>query len=568
MEETLLLLAEQFLETDKGKELLGESINTTDILNRIREIAKEYDLDLSNLEKLSEEEFNLELGSNLTREQRKERRRQRKLSPRQRLLERINISQELDNLKEGASELKDKAREEIAALKAKLKSQIPVLQEFTITGRLLDKLANTPLQGAKVKLGVNEDVVGEAVEAENPLGVDSDYIPKKIDADVSNLIFLPILGQETITDDQGEFEIKVKVPIIPANQKTPLVLALLYSKKGYLPTTQLIINGDKTIRTDLPLKDILNIKEASKELAQEFRDGIDQAQSIVAGIGLSTLDKVVYAKKFSLGKLSGTLKTKLLPIAVSLLLAFGIAKASQANRKVCPTGDQLLDVINTRNRLVRQLNQIFQTIVINTALAAAFAALAKVLKATRIGMDNISIPQAFGTPPGPAGGLAAALPYSFTAKLQHINDELEKLEGQNQEVSKATLVSLVLIIAAAIVIILLLKTIDKMTQECIQENAGPNGVTDIELEAINQELLDLAEEQEEDGNPVLSNVNGFILSVETDNQNPVGTLKRRFAVAKDARGVTLLKGEPSFSSSDQILIDELVFYIQQNNLKA
>ena len=47
-----------------------------------------------------------------------------------------------------------------------------------------------------------------------------------------------------------------------------------------------------------------------------------------------------------------------------------------------------------------------------------------------------------------------------------------------------------------------------------------------------------------------------------------GTLKRRFAVAKDTRGITLLKGEPSFSSSDQILIDELVFYIQQNNLKA
>ena len=78
----------------------------------------------------------------------------------------------------------------------------------------------------------------------------------------------------------------------------------------------------------------------------------------------------------------------------------------------------------------------------------------------------------------------------------------------------------------------------------------------------------MAEEGEEDGNPIIPNINGFELSVETDNSNPVGTLKRRFAVAKDTRGVTLLKGEPSFSSSDQILIDELVFYIQQNNLKA
>ena len=80
--------------------------------------------------------------------------------------------------------------------------------------------------------------------------------------------------------------------------------------------------------------------------------------------------------------------------------------------------------------------------------------------------------------------------------------------------------------------------------------------------------MDLAEEEEEDGNPIIGNTNGFFLSVETDNKNPVGTLKRRFAVAKDSRGITLLKGEPSFSSSDQILIDELVFYIQQKDLKA
>tara|TARA_B110000971_G_C19516086_1_gene279651 strand:- start:42 stop:503 length:462 start_codon:yes stop_codon:yes gene_type:complete len=152
----------------------------------------------------------------------------------------------------------------------------------------------------------------------------------------------------------------------------------------------------------------------------------------------------------------------------------------------------------------------------------------------------------------------------MTAKLQHINDELEKLEEKSESTSKATLVSLVFVIAGISTVLLLLSAIDKMAQECAEEN----GVTNLELEVINQELLDLAEEESEDGNPVIGNTNGFIFSVETDNSNPVGTLKRRFAVAKDSRGVTLLKGEPSFSSSDQILIDELVFYIQQNDLKA
>jgi hypothetical protein len=45
-------------------------------------------------------------------------------------------------------------------------------------------------------------------------------------------------------------------------------------------------------------------------------------------------------------------------------------------------------------------------------------------------------------------------------------------------------------------------------------------------------------------------------------------LKRRRAIARNKGGVIMLQGEFSFSSIDQILIDELVFYIQQNNLKA
>ena len=50
---------------------------------------------------------------------------------------------------------------------------------------------------------------------------------------------------------------------------------------------------------------------------------------------------------------------------------------------------------------------------------------------------------------------------------------------------------------------------------------------------------------------------------KTDN-----SLSRKRAKATNRQGVIMLRGEYSFSSIDQILIDELVFYIQQNNLKA
>ena len=119
------------------------------------------------------------------------------------------------------------------------------------------------------------------------------------------------------------------------------------------------------------------------------------------------------------------------------------------------------------------------------------------------------------------------------------------------------------ILAGIITVLLLLKTIDNMSQECAEELG-----LEVEQLAFDQELLDLTIEQGLDGNPAINELNGFILSVETDDQNPVGTLKRRRAIAKDNRGITLLKGELSFSSNDQILLDELIFYIQQNNLKA
>ena len=56
------------------------------------------------------------------------------------------------------------------------------------------------------------------------------------------------------------------------------------------------------------------------------------------------------------------------------------------------------------------------------------------------------------------------------------------------------------------------------------------------------------------------------MGVETEiTTNP---LKRRRATATNPSGVVMLRGEYSFSSVDQILIDELVFYIQVNDLKA
>ena len=547
----LISLATDFLSTPKGKLLLGEEINIAGITSRIQELSTTYNIDLE------------ELASSTLSEKTDALTQTKKVDKTLTAKERIKAkSSQLD---EDKKNIINKVKEEIILLKQKLVSQIPRIETYNITGRLFDQQTGNVLKGASVTLGVNTDI---APPPDVNLSLDSNLISNLPNIDFPDLVFIPVPLYKTITDKKGEFSLEIKVPIIPQNQKSPLNLGVLYSKSKYVKSGAPIINGDKTIKTNLSASSLINIDKAAESISQEYNDTIDKAQEFVANLGLTLPDKLISVRKFSIAKLVNVIKSKLIPLAVGILLAFGISKLSQANRKTCPTPEELNELIRRRNKIVRQLNQMYATIVINTALAAAFLILSKSLKGVRLSLDALPLPQAIGGP-GPIG-LVFALPYSFTAKLQHINDELEKLEEQFDGMNRATLVSLVILIAGTATCVLLLQGIDGMVQECAEEfnNNSNNNINNIELEPINQELLDLSQEQEEDGNPIIKNINGFTMAVVTDDKNPVGSLKRRYAIAKNTRGVVQLKGEPSFSASDQILIDELVFYIQQNDLKA
>jgi len=555
-EKALLALASKELLSDKGKKLLGDKIDIKEITNRISALSSKFNIDLTVLAAAAAATAVTVAVNEVN-----------KVDQTKTAKERIKDKQ--DSTKNTKKSLIDKAKKQIIALKNKLKSEIPVIEEFEINGRIFDKITGNVLKGVKVELGVSvagvEVSTPESITLENPTNVPLELVTPIPNFDFNAEVYAPIPGQNTITDKQGSFKIKLKLPIIPKNQKTPLKLGLLYTKSGFVPSSAPIINGDQTIKSNLQASSLINLDKAAKNISKEYNDTVDEAQKLVKAIALNPELLVISASKIAIDVLVGIIKTKTIPMAVGILIAFGISKLSQSNRKTCPTPEELEELIRKRNRLVRQLNQIFAKIVASTALAIAFKALSNTLKGVSLSLDSVPAPQAIGVfPAKDFGGLIFAQPYSFTAKLRSLTLQLKELEKSSDELSKATLVALVFLVAAAATVIILLKGIDKLMQECAEEN----GVTQVELTAINQELLDLAEEQEEDGNPVIKSVNGFVFSVETDNSNPIGTLKRRIAVAKDNRGITLLKGEPSFSSNDQILIDELIFYIQQNDLKA
>ena len=102
-----------------------------------------------------------------------------------------------------------------------------------------------------------------------------------------------------------------------------------------------------------------------------------------------------------------------------------------------------------------------------------------------------------------------------------------------------------------------LNLLDSLVQYC-----APNS----SQEQVSKELIALTQQQSNQLSPVVTNVNGFEMGVETEATT--NSLKRRRAIARNKGGVVMLQGEWSYSSIDQILIDELVFYIQTNDLKA
>jgi len=481
-ENTLLTLSKSYLLTEEGKKLIDGGLDISSLQSQLQNPLRSV-ADSTSSEGISSK-------PNATREERKKVRQEKK----------------------------QVQKDQIQAQKEQANQYTPELKEFNIKGRIYDKKESIPLQGVKVEVVIEDPVYLKISEP----------------------------GYSTSTLEDGTFEIDIKLPILPIDQKVLLQPKFLYTKDGYLPETQEILTLDREAKTDLNLYPLLNLETAGKEELAALINTTNKKIKEVNVIALNIPEKIVVARRKAIMNLVSIIQTRLFPLALSLLLAFGITKLTQKNQKICPTRNLLLSNIAKRNRIVKQLNQIFVSIALNTALAAALTLIVNQFRAGRIQIASLPIPTPL---------------YPITAAFQQIDEILKELEEQNKELNKQILIALIFLVASLIIILLLLKGIDQLTQECAKEE-------DIDLEPISQELTDLTNEATEEGVTSVNKINGFTLEVQAMDQNAVGKLKRRQAVGKNSQGIILVKGDPSFSSSDQILINELAFYIQSNNLKA
>jgi hypothetical protein len=219
------------------------------------------------------------------------------------------------------------------------------------------------------------------------------------------------------------------------------------------------------------------------------------------------------------------------------------------SKSFCPSQETIKEIISIKNKTTSQLNQIMtllnsttKILGISVNLIDASAILLQVLR--------------FSPIPIPPGAPVSLVGLIEDAKELVDKDLIKKLGN----VTSGTLA--ILLVARQILtqVLDLISLLDELIQFC-----SPEEVTyDQEL---NRELQELSNEQSiSNREPLLTTVNGFKMEIEKETTEK--PLKRKRAIARDASGVVALKGDWSFSSIDQILIDELSFYIQQNNLKS
>ena len=265
------------------------------------------------------------------------------------------------------------------------------------------------------------------------------------------------------------------------------------------------------------------------------------------------------------------LKKSVIPLILTLLAQYGLSKIQELIEEnkgeiteelkaliTCPISDSLPDplveIIKTKNKLVKIINQSLQTIKTTSDTL-------QISDETITAVDKVY--QVLKILPVPTAVAGVGIPIFVINNIQDTKNFLNKNIGKYQGAIGGLSSIMSILISVLEEVLGFLNLLDKVTQYCTLET---NNTNDISQNAISQELTALTQNQAEQLSPVITNVNGFTMGVETEITE--NSLKRRRATATNTQGVVLLRGEYSFSSIDQILIDELVFYIQTNNLKA
>lgn len=355
--------------------------------------------------------------------------------------------------------------------------------------------------------------------------------------------------EEGYFDFTNSFVLITSPDFIPTMVGNPIIqdgLASVENDKGEEIKVELYNLGRITLKSLIPKKQIEKLKNQVEEAQNKFEAFEAQTKAFI---------DLPFESKASLlfDIFKERIKRTIFTYLINLLSEFGAKTLAEIQEgltptpEACPDKDKLKRIIEKRNKIVNELNNLYNTIKkIDKALSFANGII--------LGLKTgLAVAIAFPTPPfAPSGAVATG--------IDKIQDTLVK----------AGVGVTILTVSVAVVgnllgtVLDLLSKLDLLIEDCAPESG-------LSFEEINDELNQLSnstiQDLENSNSDIPVTYKGFTFEIKFDklNQTPY---PKRFAQALNIQNIPVLKGNPSFASDPQILIDELKFIIDTQNLRA
>ena len=276
----------------------------------------------------------------------------------------------------------------------------------------------------------------------------------------------------------------------------------------------------------------------------------------------------------SLDQLKALLYSKIDVIKLKYIAKLMDLIASLLNQ--CPPQLELDRIIEIRNNIVTQLNKIYSFVSkIADAITKVQKFLTAILIAVKIagGIITASILIQLFAPFIPATVLA-----KLTAATSGAQEVIEKIKFTSEGDQRLVpLISSVISISIAIQLlanvlrdaICKLDALDLAINKCsIESTTSTTSPIKPNLLPLSPELISFVEQTDESNeqSTIENNYRGFIFEIEEIPFSP--TVKRIRANALNLDGIILLQSELSFTTTPNILIEELKLIIDRDNLRA
>jgi hypothetical protein len=223
-------------------------------------------------------------------------------------------------------------------------------------------------------------------------------------------------------------------------------------------------------------------------------------------------------------------------------------------KKILDIRNNLLDKLNTTTNIILSLSKILDPLnTVVTTTDTALQTLGIVITTTKLLIPTLPT----STPGAPS---ASSIALNVVDTLQDLKDFLSPKIIKAGGIISSISLALDFVNNILLKLIGILKSIDQYLIGC---------KVDGELTKFDDYLLKLEQQEtEKQSQPQISSsvYKGFILEAVDVVFSP--TVKRIKGIAKNNQGIILLQTPPSFTTTPQVLIEELKLIIDSNNLKA